>query len=141
MRDNITPRTKICEYRIPAHGEASIIADRPRKWGVAILRSTLAGVEHGIRPSVAFTNAAQRHEATIREHRGDPHLVAAATKRAADAIDQAVRDTQAWTDGEAARGRWSQEYLARILRIVQQEREAVERPDEPSSEEAGRRMG
>lgn len=36
------------------------------------------------------------------------------------------------------RGVWYQEYLARILRIVQQEREAAERPDEPTSEQAGR---
>ena len=35
-------------------------------------------------------------------------------------------------------GVWYQEYLARILRIVQQEREAAERPDEPTSEQAGR---
>lgn len=38
------------------------------------------------------------------------------------------------------RGRWYQEYLARILRIVQQESEARGR-DEPSSEEAGERLG
>ena len=36
------------------------------------------------------------------------------------------------------RGAWYQEYLARILRIVQQEREAAERADEPTSEQAGR---
>lgn len=41
---------------------------------------------------------------------------------------------------QAARSRWNQEYLARILRIVQQEREAIGRPQEPSSEEAGQRM-
>ena len=40
-----------------------------------------------------------------------------------------------------ARGRWNQEYLARILRILQQEQEALERPDEPTSEEAGERIG
>ncbi len=39
-----------------------------------------------------------------------------------------------------ARGRWQQEYLARILRIVQQEREAIARPDEPTSEAAGDRL-
>lgn len=38
------------------------------------------------------------------------------------------------------RGRWYQEYLARILRIVQQESEAQGR-DEPTSEEAGERLG
>lgn len=38
------------------------------------------------------------------------------------------------------RGRWYQEYLARILRIVQQESEARDR-DEPTSEEAGERLG
>ena len=38
------------------------------------------------------------------------------------------------------RGAWYQEYLARILRIVQQEREAAERSHEPTSEQAGRDM-
>ena len=38
------------------------------------------------------------------------------------------------------RGRWYQEYLARILRIVQQEAEASGE-DEPTSEEAGQRLG
>ena len=38
------------------------------------------------------------------------------------------------------RGRWQQEYLARILRILQQEAEAQERDDEPTSAEAGARM-
>ena len=36
------------------------------------------------------------------------------------------------------RGRWNQEYLARILRILQQEQEALERPDEPTPEPAGK---
>lgn len=39
------------------------------------------------------------------------------------------------------RGRWNQAYLARILRILQQEQEALERPDEPTSGEAGERIG
>ena len=39
------------------------------------------------------------------------------------------------------RGLWYQEYLARILRIVQQESEALDRGDEPTSEEAGARLG
>ncbi len=43
-------------------------------------------------------------------------------------------------DQRDARGRWQQEYLARILRIVQQEREAVANPDEPTSEAAGERL-
>ena len=38
------------------------------------------------------------------------------------------------------RGRWYQEYLARILRIVQQESETLD-GDEPTSEEAGERLG
>lgn len=38
------------------------------------------------------------------------------------------------------RGRWHQEYLARILRILQQEAEAQQRGDEPTSAEAGARM-
>lgn len=40
---------------------------------------------------------------------------------------------------QARRGRWTQEYLARILRIVQQEIEALG-VDEPTSEEAGDTM-
>lgn len=41
---------------------------------------------------------------------------------------------------EEARSRWYQEYLARILRIVQQEREALAVTGEASSEEAGHRL-
>ncbi len=40
---------------------------------------------------------------------------------------------------QAERGRWTQEYIARVLRIVQQEVEALG-TDEPSSEEAGDAM-
>ena len=40
---------------------------------------------------------------------------------------------------QAERGRWTEEYLARILRIVQQEIEALG-TDEPTSEEAGNTM-
>lgn len=39
-----------------------------------------------------------------------------------------------------ARGRWTQEYLTRVLRIVQQEREAVSQPAEPSSEDIGHEL-
>ena len=39
------------------------------------------------------------------------------------------------------RGRWYREYIARILRIVQQDAEARARGNEPTSEEAGARMG
>lgn len=35
------------------------------------------------------------------------------------------------------RGAWHQEYLARILRIYQQEIEALDAPSEPSSEQVG----
>ncbi len=52
-------------------------------------------------------------------------------------------DIEAFTPNsaqEAARSRWYQEYLARILRIVQQEREALTRSGEVSSEEAGHRF-
>ena len=41
---------------------------------------------------------------------------------------------------EEARSRWYQEYLVRILRIVQQEREALARSEEITSEEAGNRL-
>ncbi|MGJ8563011.1 MAG: hypothetical protein ACSHXY_05610 [Alphaproteobacteria bacterium] len=39
-----------------------------------------------------------------------------------------------------ARGAWTQEYLARILRIYQQEIEALEDPDELSSEDVGHEL-
>ena len=38
------------------------------------------------------------------------------------------------------RGRWHQEYLARILRIYQQEIEGLSKPDEPSSEDVGNEL-
>lgn len=38
-------------------------------------------------------------------------------------------------DEAAERGLWTQEYLARIFRILQQDREALEIPDEESSED------
>jgi pantoate kinase len=38
------------------------------------------------------------------------------------------------------RGAWHQEYLARILRIYQQEIEALDKPDEPSSEDVGHEL-
>ena len=41
---------------------------------------------------------------------------------------------------EEARSRWYQEYLARILRILQQEREALAKSGEITSEEAGNRL-
>lgn len=40
----------------------------------------------------------------------------------------------------SARGAWTQEYLARILRIVQQEIEALDNPDEISSGELGEEL-
>lgn len=39
------------------------------------------------------------------------------------------------------RGAWMQEYLARILRIYQQDIEALGIPDEPSSEDIGQILG
>lgn len=38
------------------------------------------------------------------------------------------------------RGAWTQEYLARILRIYQQEIEGLDKPNEPSSEEIGHEL-
>lgn len=38
------------------------------------------------------------------------------------------------------RGAWTQEYLARILRIYQQDIEGLSRPNEPSSEEVGHEL-
>jgi len=39
------------------------------------------------------------------------------------------------------RGAWTQEYLARILRIYQQDIEALDKGDEPSSEDIGIELG
>ncbi len=50
-------------------------------------------------------------------------------------------DIEAFTPTKAEaedRGAWNQEFIARILRIVQQENEAIERGDEVSSEQAAR---
>ena len=38
------------------------------------------------------------------------------------------------------RGAWTQEYLARILRIYQQEIEGLDKPNEPTSEEIGHEL-
>lgn len=38
------------------------------------------------------------------------------------------------------RGAWTQEYLARILRIYQQEIEALDKPNEPTSEDIGHEL-
>ncbi len=54
-------------------------------------------------------------------------------------VTKADIDAFAPTPEEAeSRGRWQQEYIARILRIVQQEREALTRHEESSSEVADR---
>jgi len=52
-------------------------------------------------------------------------------------------DIEAFTPNEQqaeARGRWNQEYLARILRILQQEREALGVPGEASSEAVAEKL-
>lgn len=56
-----------------------------------------------------------------------------------DVITRADIEAFAPSKDEAAeRGAWNQEFIARILRIVQQENEAVERGEEVSSEQAAR---
>ncbi len=61
-----------------------------------------------------------------------------------DARGQVSReDIEAFTpsaEQEAARSRWNQEYIARILRILQQDREALSRPEEVTSEAAGNKL-
>ena len=52
-------------------------------------------------------------------------------------------DIEAFTptkDQADRRGAWTQEYLARILRIYQQDIEALSNPDEPSSEDVGHEL-
>ena len=43
-------------------------------------------------------------------------------------------------DAANERGAWTQEYLARILRVIQQEREAISRGKEVASEDVGREL-
>lgn len=43
-------------------------------------------------------------------------------------------------DEAAERGYWTQEYLARIMRIYQQDIEALSKPNEQSSEEVGHEL-
>lgn len=52
-------------------------------------------------------------------------------------IDAFVPDRAAATE----RALWNQEYIARILRIVQQENEAVGRPDDIASEDVAVEVG
>lgn len=52
-------------------------------------------------------------------------------------------DIEAFTPTKAQaeqRGAWTQEYLARILRIYQQEIEGLDKPNEPTSEEVGHEL-
>lgn len=43
-------------------------------------------------------------------------------------------------DQAEQRGAWTQEYLARILRVYQQEIEGLDKPNEPSSEDVGNEL-
>ena len=59
-----------------------------------------------------------------------------------DHVSRAEIETFTPSKSEAAeRGAWTQEYLARILRIVQQEIEAIDAGDEMSSEEVAEELG
>lgn len=55
----------------------------------------------------------------------------------ADEVETYAPDPRAATE----RAMWNQEYLARILRIVQQENEAAAMPDDIASEEVGDEIG
>ncbi|GLQ20013.1 hypothetical protein ACFFUB_04290 [Algimonas porphyrae] len=60
----------------------------------------------------------------------------------AKGISQAdIENFQPTPEQADARGAWHQEYLARILRIYQQEIEALDKPDEPTSEDIGVELG
>jgi hypothetical protein len=59
----------------------------------------------------------------------------------AKGITQADIDAFVPTPEQAdQRGAWHQEYLARIMRIYQQEIEALAKPNEPSSEDVGHEL-
>lgn len=52
------------------------------------------------------------------------------------AVSKAAIDAYTPTKEEAdERGLWMQEYIARVFRILQQDREAIEKPEEASSED------
>jgi len=51
-----------------------------------------------------------------------------------------IETFQPTKDQAEQRGAWTQEYLARILRIYQQDIEALDRPNEPTSEEVGHEL-
>ena len=53
-----------------------------------------------------------------------------------DEVETYVPDTRAATE----RAMWNQEYIARILRIIQQENEAASTPDDVASEEVGNEL-
>lgn len=56
-------------------------------------------------------------------------------------ISQADIDNYTPSKADAEeRGAWTQEYLARIFRIYQQEIEGLEKPNEPSSEDIGHEL-
>lgn len=60
---------------------------------------------------------------------------------AAKGISQADIDNYTPSKADAEqRGAWTQEYLARIFRIYQQEIEGLEKPNEPSSEDVGHEL-
>jgi len=48
-----------------------------------------------------------------------------------------IENFQPTPDQADQRGAWTQEYLARIMRIYQQDIEALSKPNEPTSEEVG----
>jgi len=64
-------------------------------------------------------------------------------ERLLESKDITQADIESFTPTKAQaeqRGAWTQEYLARILRIYQQEIEGLDQPDEPTSEEVGHEL-
>lgn len=85
---------------------------------------------------MAITMAVAQELAVMRE-RMDTLECLLASKGISKADIEAFTPTQEQAD---ARGAWTQEYLARIFRIYQQDIEALETPSEPSSEEVGHEL-
>lgn len=79
-----------------------------------------------------ITLALAQEVAVLRERQDTlERLLARGERVSPEAIDAFAPSRQ-----EAAeRGRWTQEYLARLFRILQQDREAIPLAQEPSSEE------
>jgi len=85
---------------------------------------------------MAITMAVAQELAVMRERLDTVERLLESKGISQDDIDTFV-PTKVQAD---ARGAWTQEYLARIMRIYQQEIEALDKPNEPTSEDVGHEL-